>query len=564
MATTRTMSVGEFLLRRIQEAGVDKIFGVPGDFNLELVQQVEDEDSLTWIGACNELNASYAADGYARMTGLAALVVTHGVGALSAINGVAGSYSEHVPVICVCGSLPHRSIEQGRIMHHTLADQNHNGFLRAFAEVTVAQARLTPQNAAAEIDRMILSALQHKLPAYVEVPSDIAHLQIEVPTEPLTYAPARSDPERLRACAAAIAQRLAAAQSAAILIDLDANRFGVAGEIMRLAEKRQTPIAAISTSKGVIDETSPYFRGIYSGAESSPTVRDAVERSDCLLAIGVRRIDSTSGFFTDALPPDAIHLRSYSVDVNQENYQAVTLGEVLAAVTDSLPRISGAAPPTPERQHARSPESPSGALTQASYWASVQSFLRQGDVLLAEDGTSSAGAMGLTLPPRCTFITQAVWGSIGYSLGALLGTLIAAPQRRHLLFIGDGAFQLTAQELSTILRHDLKPVIFLINNGGYTIERTILGKTARYNDIANWSYADLPKVFRPDTAAESFVVRTVEELHTVLNTRHENLVFIESIMDPTDAPASLIAGGHASADLDYGPRGPQHRQGAQI
>jgi indolepyruvate decarboxylase len=344
MATTPTMSVGDFLLRRIREAGVDNIFGVHGDFSLELVQQVEDEDLVTWIGTCNELNASYAADGYARLTGLAALIVTHGVGALSAINGVAGSYSEHVPVVCVCGTLPRRSIEQGRMMHHTLADQDRNGFLRAFAEVTVAQARLTPQNAAAEIDRVILSALQHKLPVYVEVPSDIAYLQIEVPTEPLTYAPPRGSPERLRACAAAIAQRLTAAESAAILIDLDANRFGVADEMVRLAEKRQIPITAISTSKGVIDETSPYFGGIYSGAGSAPAARDAVECSDCLLAVGVRRIDSTSGFFSEALPPDTIHLRSYSVDVGEENHQAVTLAEVLAAVTDALPSISGAAP----------------------------------------------------------------------------------------------------------------------------------------------------------------------------------------------------------------------------
>lgn len=198
------------------------------------------------------------------------------------------------------------------------------------------------------------------------------------------------------------------------------------------------------------------------------------------------------------------------------------------------------------------------------YWERIQAFLRDGDVLIAEDGTSSAGAMGLRLPPECTFITQAVWGSIGYSLGALLGTLIAAPQRRHLLFIGDGSFQLTAQELSTILRHDLKPIIFLINNAGYTIERTILGKTAHYNDVADWAYAQPPKVFRPDTTAESFVVRTVEQLDDVLNTPHDTLVFIESIMDPTDAPTNLITGGHASADVDYGPRGPQHRPGAQI
>ena len=118
--------------------------------------------------------------------------------------------------------------------------------------------------------------------------------------------------------------------------------------------------------------------------------------------------------------------------------------------------------------------------------------------------------------------------------------------------------------MSTILRHDLKPIIFLINNAGYTIERTILGKTAHDNDVADWAYAQLPKVFRPDTTAESFVVRTVEQLDDVLNTPHDTLVFIESIMDPTDAPTNLITGGHASADVDYGPRGPQHRPGAQI
>src|SRR6201987_401605 len=170
-----TMTVGDFLLRRLGEAGIGHLFGVPGDFNLELLQQLQDAGTMKWVGNCSELNASYAADGYARLNGMGALLVTNAVGAISAINGVAGSYSEHVPVVCVCGSLPRRSIERGHMMHHTLADQNHNGFLRAFSEVTVAQARLTPQNAAAEIDRVILSALQHKLPAYVEVPSDIAH-----------------------------------------------------------------------------------------------------------------------------------------------------------------------------------------------------------------------------------------------------------------------------------------------------------------------------------------------------------------------------------------------------
>jgi TPP-dependent 2-oxoacid decarboxylase len=106
--------------------------------------------------------------------------------------------------------------------------------------------------------------------------------------------------------------------------------------------------------------------------------------------------------------------------------------------------------------------------------------IRSGGVLIAEDGTS-CGAFGLQLR-RTVPSSRRPWGSIGYSVGSLLGTLAAAPDRRHLLFVGDGSFQLTAQELPTMLRHDYVPVIFLINSA-YTIERCYLGKTSRYNDV---------------------------------------------------------------------------------
>jgi indolepyruvate decarboxylase len=555
-----TMSVGEFLLRRIREAGVEHAFGVPGDFNLELLQQIEDSGTLTWIGTCNELNASYAADGYARLNGLGAVVTTNAVGALSAINGIAGSYAEHVPVICVCGSIPLRSIERGLGMHHTMADGSTNRFLRAFGQVTAAQARLTPQNAVTEIDRLILTAWRDKLPVYMELPSDIAYLDIEVPAAPLSLEEQPSDSERLRSCVAAIAGRLSEAKSPAILVDADANRFGAAGEIMGLAEKLQAPVAVISTSKAVIDETFPYYAGIYNANASKPAVRDAVETSDCLLAIGYRPIDLTSGGFTDSLPADTIHARGYSVDIGDDNYQAVALREVLRGVIDAVPQVTNRAmrPHIPAPAPAIDQADGSAKLTQAAYWQAIQGYIRAGDVLLAEDGTSF-GAFGLDLPPNCTFISQAIWGSIGYTVGSLLGTLAAAPHRRHLLFVGDGSFQLTAQELSTILRHDYKPVIFLINNGGYTVERCYLGKTARYNDIATWAYADLPKVFQPNTTARSFVVKTAEDLREALSAPNDTLIFIESVLDPYDAPAAVISGGNSGADIDYGPRGPQHR-----
>jgi indolepyruvate decarboxylase len=557
-------SIGNFLLRRVHEAGIRHIFGVPGDYNLELLQQLQDAGALKWVGTCNELNASYAADGYARLNGLGALTVTNGVGPLSAINGVGGSYSEHVPVICIAGSIPLRSIDRGLGMHHTMADGSWDHFLNAYAHVTAAHARLTPRNVATEIDRLILTAWQEKLPVYMELPSDIAYLDIEVPADPLVLAEPSSDPERLRSCIAAIAERLSAATSAAILVDADADRFGVASELMELAEKTQAPVAVINAAKAVIDETFPHYVGVYNGAASEPHTREAIETSDCLLAIGYRPIEVTTGDFSASLPANTIHARPYSVDVGDDNYQAVTLKEVLKGVT-------GAVAPSPNRAPrqaaaavaARAHADGSAKVTQAAYWQAMQEYLREGDVLFVDNGTAFT-LLGLRLPPKCSFVGSINWGSIGYSVGALLGALTAAPERRHILFVGDGSFQVSAQELSTILRHDHKPVIFLINNGGYTIERGYLGKDETYNDIANWAYADLPKVFRRDTTARSFVVKTIGDLQDALSAPNDTMIFVESIMDAHDALGPVINSSNKGAELDYGPRGPQHRESMQL
>jgi indolepyruvate decarboxylase len=491
---------------------------------------------------------------------MAALITTNGVGALSAINGVAGSYSEHVPVICVCGSIPLRSAERGLGMHHTMADGSSDRFMRAFAQVTAAQARLTPQNAVIEVDRLILTAWREKLPVYMELPSDVAYLEVEVPAAALSLEEQPSDPERLASCVSAIAALLSAARSPAILLDADAARYGLGGQVMGLAEKLQAQVASIPSVKGLIDETFPHYAGLYAGQGSAPRAREAVEASDCLLTIGYRPVDLTTGSFTSSLPAQTIHAHRHSVDIGEVNYQAVTLSEVLRGVTDAVPRVTDRAmrPRVPAQATTANHAGAPAKLTQAAYWEAVQGYIRSGDVLLVEDGTSYA-AFGLDLPPNCTVVSQPTWGSIGYTVGSLLGTLAAAPDRRHLLFVGDGSFQLTAQELSTILRHDYKPVIFLINNGGYTIERCYLGKTSRYNDVATWAYADLPKVFRPDTDARSFVVKTADDLHEALSAPNDTLIFIESVMDPYDAPEGVIRGGNSGADLDYGSRGPQHR-----
>jgi indolepyruvate decarboxylase len=557
-------SIGNFLLRRLQEVGIRHIFGVPGDYNLELMQQLEDRGEPAWIGNCNELNASYATDAYARINGIGAVIVTYGVGALSAINGIAGAYSEHVPVICICGSLPLRAIQRGDLMHHTLADREKGDFCRIFAEVTVAQTRLTPENAVAEIDRLILTAWRRKLPVYMELPSDISYLEIEVPDRPLKPEMIPSEQEALKASTEMILKRLNAAKSPAFLLDLDAIRFGVCGQIMELAERFQMQVATLNCAKGAVPESSPQFVGTYAGIASSPATRDAIEGSDCLLTVGYRRVETTVGFFTDKLPASAIHLNSAYVDIADKNYQGVYVAELLQSILDSSSGVvTKKLPAAPFKQSAFVPSN--DPLTQDAYWKAMQGFLRPGDVIVVEDGASSAGMGRLTLPEACTYITGAfVWCSIGYATGALLGAILASPGRRHILLTGEGSLQMTAQELSTVMRHDLTPFIFVINNSGYTVERAVLGKDAKYNDVANWRYSELPNVFSRDKKAETYIVQTSNELQKVLDSPHSGMVFVESVMARYDAPIDLIVGGHALADSDYGVPGPQSAANAQI
>jgi indolepyruvate decarboxylase len=557
-------SIGDFLLRRLQEAGVRHIFGVPGDYNLGLMQQLEDRGEPAWIGNCNELNAAYATDAYARINGLGALVVTHGVGALSAINGVAGAYSEHVPVICVCGSIPLRAVQRGDLMHHTLGDREKGDFCRMFGEVTAAQSRLSPDNAASEIDRLILTAWRRKRPVYMELPSDIGNLEIEVPDDSLKLEMTPSDRENLIACSKLILERLGAAKSPAFLLDLDANRFGVSARIMELAERFRMHVATLNCAKGAVPETSARFIGTYGGKASAPATREAIEGSDCLLTVGYRRIESTTGFFTAKLPASAIHLSSTYVDAADSNYQGVHIAELLQSLVDaSSDWITEEQPPGPAVPSAFSPSDE--RLTQDAYWKAIQAFLRPGDVIVVEDGTSSAGAGRLVLPEGSIYISGAVvWCSIGYATGALLGAILASPERRHILLTGEGSLQMTAQELSTVMRHDLKPIIFVNQNGGYTVERAVLGKDAKYNDVANWRYAELPNVFSRDKKAATFVVETSNQLQKVMDSPHSGLVFVECVMDKYDAPIDLILGGHAIAETDYGARGPQSATNAQI
>ncbi|CAM3437142.1 Indole-3-pyruvate decarboxylase [Bordetella sputigena] len=557
------MQIGAFLARRLTEIGVKHLFGVPGDFNLSFLEQIQETDGIEFVGNCNELNAAYAADGYARTAGLGALVTTWGVGDLGAIGGIAGAYAENVPVVHITGLPPLHAVNSRALVHHTLADGDYDNVTRCLTEFTVAHARITPANASFEIDRVLRSCWLERRPVHLQLPSDVTHILVEVPDAPLVLSDPQSDPEQLRIATRRIVEALAMARKPAIVVDADANRFGVTELVEKLAAKLAIPCASLAPAKSVLDETSDLYVGTYAGAASTERVRLIVENADCLIGIGLRFTDTSSALFTQCLNEDTfIHLRRHDLSLGRTQMPGVMLKELLVNVLEEVKHETPArirpiaeAPPA-----ARSTGAGNGNLTQAALWQRIQLFLKPDDVIVGEAGTSHSALSSMKMPQGATYIAQTIWGAIGYTLPALFGSLVGSSSRRHLLFIGDGSFQLTAQELSSILRRGLKPIIFLLNNAGYTIERLILGENSPYNDVSDWRYADLPDVFDKQERALSFVVETVSELEVVLRDAEtaDRAMFIELKLPMLDAPDSLKKFAHIFADFDYGERGPRN------
>lgn len=536
------ITIGSFILQQLRALKVDRIYGVPGDYNLALLETIEHDTDCEFIGNCNELNAAYAADGYARLKGAGALITTYGVGDLAALSGIAGAYAESAPVICIAGTPPLHAMQGNALLHHSLADGNFDNVMNCFRQFTVAQALITPENAATEIPRVIACAWQRKKPVYLQLPSDICEVEIEVADNPAPYRLPSSDASHLQLASAALLERISRAKRPIILIDQMVERYKLQTQVLALADKFSIPLTNMPTAKCALSENTPGWQGGYNGDLSRPELFELMAESDCILSFGVRLVDSTTGYFSQQIPEQSVvDIQPFSLKLDNLSYPAVTASELLQALLEKAPATS--LPPLkplsgPQQKLATPSSEP---LDQDYFWQRIRRFIQADDVLVVENGTSGAAIGGMRMPNGVTVVNQPIWGSIGYTLPALLGTMMAAPQRRQLLFIGDGSFQLTAQELSTLLRHQQKPIVFLINNDGYTIERYILGETSSYNDIGSWDYARLPAVLSPQTQAFCVAVETSQQLEMALEqaSRQDQLAFIEVKLPRMDSPPAM-------------------------
>lgn len=533
--------VADYLLDRLTDCGADHLFGVPGDYNLQFLDHVIDSPDICWVGCANELNASYAADGYARCKGFAALLTTFGVGELSAMNGIAGSYAEHVPVLHIVGAPGTASQQRGELLHHTLGDGEFRHFYHMSEPITVAQAILTEQNACYEIDRVLTTMLRERRPGYLMLPADVAKKAATPPVNALTLH--HADSACLKAFRDAAENKLATSKRTALLADFLVLRHGHKHALQKWVKDVPMAHATMLMGKGIFDERHAGFYGTYSGSASAGPVKEAIEGADTVLCIGTRFTDTlTAGFTHQLTPAQTIEVQPHAARVGDVWFTGIPMLQAIETLVE-LCKQHVHDKPAPASHRAMSFPQPEGALTQENFWKTLQTFIRPGDIILADQGTSAFGAIDLRLPADVNFIVQPLWGSIGYTLAAAFGAQTASPNRRVIVLTGDGAAQLTIQELGSMLRDKQRPIILVLNNEGYTVERAIHGPEQRYNDIALWNWTHLPQALSLAPQAECWQVSEAGELVDVLEkvAHHERLSLIEVMLPKSDIPPLLSA-----------------------
>jgi TPP-dependent 2-oxoacid decarboxylase len=550
MSADTQVTVGSYIASRLAEAGARHYFAVPGDYNLILLDEFLKNEDLKMISCCNELNAGYAADGYARANGIAAQVVTFSVGGLSALNAIAGAYAEDLSVLIISGGPNTNSEMENQILHHTCGEV-HYGYQRdIFSHATVMSVIVRHLGDAPYlIDKAIEECVFRKKPVYLEIPCNLAGLKVPPPKRKYFRKEPASHPEALEDAVGRAAEFLSSAAKAVLVAGAKLRPFGAAEAFRKLVDASQYAVASMPEAKGIVPENHPGYIGTYWGPVSSPGTAEIVESANAYLFAGPVFTDyTTCGFSALIKPEKLIHAGPDFVKLPGVTYSDVALSDFLEALAGKV-KPNGASLSAYNRIRIElAPEPPvkkDAPITTKRLFSRVGEILTSGNAVIAETGDSWFNALKLRLPEGCGFEIQMQYGSIGWSVGATLGyTLGSAEGKRVVTFVGDGSFQLTAQELSTMIRYGLNPIIFLINNGGYTIEVEI--HDGPYNNIKNWDYAGLVDVFNAgDGNGFGVRVRTEGELDEAVKKAlsHVGLSLIEVVIDRDDCSKELLEWG---------------------
>ena len=543
-------TVAQYTLTRLSQLGIDRIFGVPGDYAFPIDDAAEQIPGLEWVVCANELNAAYAADGYARIRGAAMLTTTYGVGELSAINGVMGSLTHRLPVFHLVGMPSERIQIQNLITHHNLGDTNYHRFLPISGAAAGVTAVLTPTNCVEELERVIREALRLSKPAYIAI-SELSGYSPIVGT-PVTGNPLAeikrqtSVPAELESALATILLRLEAAKNPVAIVTALTARYGLRAQVHELLRKINLPTAIAPAEKGSLDESIPQFIGLYHGDFSSPaSVKQVIESADLVLDIGgIILAELNAGLFTDNLDPNRmISIRDSHVQIGTKVFVNTAIDDVLAGL---LAKVKTRPQPVVSEKIDLLPATGNGddKLSSANFYPRLQRCLKSGDTLVVETGTCMMHLNPMVLPKGVGAEGQGLWGSIGWATPATLGVCLAKKSGRTWMVTGDGSHQLTLNEIGVMGRYGIKPVIFVLNNDIYGVEDFFSDRGHIYDDIARLNYHLLPEAF----GCKGWLtakVGTLAELDDILGKieKHDGAAYIQVLIPEAESqplPAEVI------------------------
>jgi indolepyruvate decarboxylase len=537
-----SQNVGNYLIQRLYDHGVRHIFGVPGDFVLGFYQQLMQSNKLKIINTCDEQGAAFAADAYARINGLGVVCVTYCVGGLKVVNATAQAFAEKSPIVVISGAPGIKERIKNPLLHHKVRDFDTQQ--KIFEHLTIDSILVgNPRTAAKDIDRVLSSATRYKRPVYIELPRDMISKPIyqEQYIDSSTQYPntCETDTDSMQEALAEATGIINSSKQPVIIAGIEIHRFALQDKLLQLADKTNIPVVAT-----VLSEDHPSYIGVYEGAMGHQSVREYVESSDCLILLGALMTDINFGISTTPIEQSkSIYVTSEKLSVKHHNFENVLLQDFLTKLIEAplirkdLMLVKKQVDVNKNNNKQLSAAKDQN-ITVKRLFERLNFSITDNTIVIADVGDSLFGALDLTIHGQTDFLSPAYYCSMGFAVPAAIGAQLANPTLRPIVIVGDGAFQMTGVEISTISRFALNPIIIILNNEGYGTERPMLD--GPFNDVLRWNYYRIPEIINHGKA---FLIETEDQLEQALsateNIYSKELCVLDVRLDVHDGSPAL-------------------------
>jgi indolepyruvate decarboxylase len=502
------MNISEALLHALKDRGVGQVFGIPGDFALPFFAVLEKSAILPLYTLSHEPAVGFAADATARINcTLGAAAVTYGAGAFNIVNAVTAAYAEKCPLIVISGAPGADESARGLLLHHQ--GKALDSQYKVFTNITCAQARLDDAaTAPTEIGRVLDTAREHSLPAYIELPRDMANVSCQ-PVRSSRAPPV--DTDALVACAEEVLARLSDAASPVLMAGVELRRYRLEDKVAELARRLDIPVVTSFMGRGLLAHSDLPALGTYLGVAGEVELTQLVENSDGLLLLGVIPSDTNFGVSARQINMGhAIHAFNRQVKLGYHVYHEMPLADLIDAMLARIESRSSSSMRTSGVSYPRDLIADDNKITPTDIARAVNDLMdAHGLMPIASDvGDCLFTAMEIA---QTDLIAPGYYAGMGYGVPAGIGLQIATGNR-PLILVGDGAFQMTGWELGNCQRYRLDPIVIVFNNASWEMLR-VLRPECKFNDLDEWHFADMASPL----GGTGVRVTTHKELQQTLN-----------------------------------------------